>query len=80
MRTINAETLNDYLSSAHMTIMLCRAHAESFSLDPEEVADASWRIELHIAELEGLRKDLAVQTTVPFAAMDDNIIRLPVSR
>lgn len=78
-RTINAEVLHDYLSSAHMTVMLCRAHGENFQLTPEEIADANWRIELHIAELEGLRDDLTLHNTVPQPRDSQNVIRLPVS-
>lgn len=78
-RTITAETLHDYLSSAHMTVMLCRAHGERFILDPEEIADANWRIELHIAELEGLRDDLTSHNIAPKRVDNQNIVRLPIS-
>ena len=79
-RTLNAKTLNDYLSAAHMTVMLCRAHGDSFDLNPEEVDDANWRIELHIAELEGLRDDLTPHNAASGGVADDAVVvRLPVS-
>lgn len=78
-RTMNAEILHDYLSSAHMTVMLCRAHGENFFLDPEEIADANWRIELHIAELEDLRNELTLRNIAPKVVDRSNIIRLPVA-
>jgi hypothetical protein len=77
-RTMTAEVLQDYLSSAHMTVMLCRAHADFFHLDPEEVADAGWRIELHIAELENLRAELSANNMKPVANLGSNIIALPI--
>ncbi|VDS07033.1 hypothetical protein PARHAE_00204 [Paracoccus haematequi] len=78
-RTMTADTLHDYLSSAHMTVMLCRAHAEQYDLSAEQIADAKWRIELHIAELEGLSKDLALRKTDRAIRPADNIIRFPVT-
>lgn len=76
-RKMTADTLNDYLSSAHMTVMLCRAHADAFDLTAEEIADAQWRIELHIAELEGLSKDLALTKPAQAIMPINNVIRLP---
>ena len=75
--TMTAETLHDYLSSAHATVMLCRAHADLFDLDPEQVTDAHWRIELHIVELEGLREDLATKNAAPVPALDNRIVKFP---
>ena len=57
-RTMTASMLNDYLSSAHTTILLCRAHADCFALTSEEARDASYRIHLSIVELQELQADL----------------------
>ena len=57
-RTMTASMLNDYLSSAHTTLLLCRAHADRFALTSEEAKDAAYRIHLSIVELEELQADL----------------------
>ena len=57
-RTMTASMLNDYLSSAHTTLLLCRAHADRFALTSEEARDAAYRIHLSIVELEELQADL----------------------
>lgn len=57
-RTMTATTLRDYLSSAHTTLLLCRAHADQFALTNEEAQDVSQRISLSIAELEDLHQDI----------------------
>ena len=70
-RTMTASMLNDYLSSAHTTLLLCRAHADRFALTSEEAKDAAYRIHLSIVELEELQADLesrpAVSSTNPLA-------------
>lgn len=60
-RTMNATMLQDYLSSAHRTLLLCRAHADAFALTGEEAQDAAHRISLSIAELEDLHEDIGKQ-------------------
>ena len=57
-RTINAQTLKQYLSSAQISIMLCRAHADNFALTLDDILDAEWQIDFHIAELEALREQI----------------------
>lgn len=57
-RTMTAATLQDYLSSAHTTLLLCRAHADRFLLTNEEAQDVAQRIALSIAELEDLYQDI----------------------
>ncbi|GHG31255.1 hypothetical protein [Paracoccus aerius] len=57
-RTMTATTLQDYLSSAHTTLLLCRAHADRFALTNEEAQDVAQRIALSIAELEDLYQDI----------------------
>ena len=64
-RTMTASMLNDYLSSAHTTLLLCRAHADRFALTSEEVKDAAYRIHLSIVELEELQADLESGVTAP---------------
>ena len=54
-RKMTASMLHDYLSSAHTTLMLCKAHAEEFALSSEEAQDAAFQITLSIAELEDLQ-------------------------
>jgi hypothetical protein len=54
-RTMNFDTLNEYLTAAHVTVMLCRAHADQFDLDQESSSDIEFRISQHISELEDLR-------------------------
>ena len=70
-RTMTASMLNDYLLSAHATLLLCRAHADRFALTSEEATDAAYRIHLSIVELEELRTDLecrpAASSTSPLA-------------
>ena len=70
-RTMTASMLNDYLSSAHTTLLLCRAHADRFALTSEEARDAAYRIHLSIVELEELQADLecrpAASSTNPLA-------------
>lgn len=58
-RTMNAALLKDYLTSAHVTVMLCRAHADDFMLSHADIKDAELQIDLHIAELETLRAEIA---------------------
>lgn len=60
-RTMNATMLQDYLSSAHTVLLLCRAHADQFELTSEEARDAAHRISLSIAELEDLQQDIGKQ-------------------
>jgi hypothetical protein len=55
---MTASMLNDYLSSAHTTLLLCRAHADRFALTSEEAGDAAYRIHLSIVELQELQADL----------------------
>lgn len=57
-RTMTASMLNDYLSSAHTTLLLCRAHADRFALTSEEARYAAYRIHLSIVELQELQADL----------------------
>ena len=57
-RTMTASMLYDYLSSAHTTLLLCRAHADRFALTSEEAMDAAHRIHLSIVELQELQADL----------------------
>ena len=64
-RTMTASMLNDYLSSAHTTLLLCRAHADRFALTSEEARDAAYRIHLSIVELEELQADLESGVTAP---------------
>lgn len=70
-RTMTASVLNDYLSSAHATLMLCRAHGDLFELNPEEAQDAAYRIMLSVVQLEELRDEIlkvpsAGGTVIPF--------------
>ena len=65
-RTMTASMLNDYLSSAHTTLLLCRAHADRFALTSEEAKDAAYRIHLSIVELQELQADLESGVTAPF--------------
>lgn len=60
-RKMTAATLDDYLSSAHTTLMLCRAHADEFVLSNEEAKDVSFKIALSIAELNDLQADIQGQ-------------------
>lgn len=60
-RTMTATMLQDYLSSAHTALLLCRAHADQFELTSEEASDAAHRISLSIAELEDLQHDIGKQ-------------------
>lgn len=62
-RVMSAGTLKDYLTSAHTSIMLCRAHADSFDLTTEDILDAEWQIDLYIAELEALRMQIRSNKT-----------------
>lgn len=61
-RTMTAALLKDYLTSAHVTVMLCRAHADNFMLTHEDIQEADLQIDLHIAELETLRADINGRT------------------
>ena len=61
-RTMTAALLKDYLTSAHVAIMLCRAHADDFRLSHEDIQDADLQIDLHIAELEALRANIIAWT------------------
>ena len=72
-RKMTASMLHDYLSSAHTTLMLCKAHAEEFLLSNEEAQDAAFQITLSIAELEDLQ--VAIQSVL---SVRDNAIFLPV--
>lgn len=70
-RIMTASVLNDYLSSTHATLMLCRAHGDLFDLSPEEAKDAAYRIMLSMVQLEELRDEilygpLTDNTVVPF--------------
>ncbi|MTE01129.1 hypothetical protein GIY56_12580 [Paracoccus sp. YIM 132242] len=77
-RTMNARTLNDYLISAHTAVMLCRAHADNFSLSPADIADAQLRIELHIADLETLCSDIQEKNVISPKAK--NVIQIAPAR
>lgn len=57
-RTMTASVLNDYLSSVHATLMLCRAHADLFDLSVEEAQDAAYRIMLSMVQMEELREEI----------------------
>jgi hypothetical protein len=57
-RIMTATTLQDYLSSAHTTLLLCRAHADRFALTHAEAQDVAQCIALSIAELEDLYQDI----------------------
>jgi hypothetical protein len=82
-RTMTASMLNDYLSSAHTTLLLCRAHADHFALTSEEAKDAAYRIHLSIVELEELQADLecrpAASSTNPLAKASEVQDRVAVS-
>ena len=64
-RTITAQTLKEYLSSAHTPVMLCRAHADNFALSSEDILDAEWQIDFHITELEALRGEIRSRKVAP---------------
>ena len=68
-RTMTASMLNDYLSSAHTTLLLCRAHADRFALTGEEARDAAYRIHLSIVELQELQADLESGVTPPSTSL-----------
>ena len=70
-RTMNAKTLNEYLTPAHTTIMLCRAHADHFALSHEELSDAEWQIEMLIVELDELKNRMKAGAIVPLKACND---------
>ena len=70
-RTMNAKTLNEYLTPAHTTIMLCRAHADHFALSHEELNDAEWQIEMLMVELDELKNRTKAGIIVPLKACND---------
>ena len=70
-RTMNAKTLNEYLTPAHTTIMLCRAHADNFVLSLEELNDAEWQIEMLMVELDELKSRMKAGIIVPPRACND---------
>lgn len=52
------DTLQDNISAAGTTIMLCRANLEQVDLSREEMMDLLWRIERQIAELKAMQVEL----------------------
>ncbi len=77
-RTMNAKTLNDYLRSAHTIVMLCRAHADTFSLSCEDISDVQLQIEIHIADLEILCAEMRKKNINP--PIVENVVRLATVR
>ena len=65
-RKMTAQILKEYLSSAQTPVMLCRAHADDFALSSEDILDAEWQIDFHIAELEALRAEIRCRTIARF--------------
>jgi hypothetical protein len=57
-RTMNFETLQAYISNAQATLMLCKAHADYFDLNSQELEETSYRIDCQIDELMTLKEDL----------------------
>ncbi|MTE01131.1 hypothetical protein GIY56_12615 [Paracoccus sp. YIM 132242] len=58
-RLTTYEAIQDNLSAATITVMLCRANLEQVDLSEQDKADMLWRIECQISELEGMRTELA---------------------
>ena len=57
-RKMTFETLDDYLSSAHTTLLLCQANADDFSISESNILDVEYKISLFISVLEDLRRKI----------------------
>ena len=67
-RMMTFETLDDYLTSAYATVMLCQANADAFAIGHSDALDVDYKISLFISELEDLRqkmKMLSKHRTLP---------------
>lgn len=57
-RMMDFKALFRQLQSSRNLILQCRSNATRFALDAEQHSDALWQISLHIADLEGLERDI----------------------
>lgn len=60
-RIIDFKTLSEYLREGCAATERCATTGTRFALDPEQLSDARWQIQLHISALDRLEQMLVSQ-------------------